>query len=153
MPDTRPCLPIYVFIARLAVTPFIPFDSSLVLCWRWVPFCSSRPSPPAPLPRHSPTCFTLSLVPRLPLKPLAPSQARLHLCCPLQDIMSFIHYSATANPGLQRLNRNLPFLQDGMGVPCSRGGRAPHPSAQTRMQITLLRSPAARVIPEALMTS
>lgn len=58
--DTRPCLPIYVFIARLAVTPFIPFDSSLVLCWRWA---SSSPflPPSVPLPHHSPSLCPMPL--------------------------------------------------------------------------------------------
>lgn len=65
--DTRPCLPIYVFIARLAaVTPFSPFDSSLVLCWRWASFS------PGSLPRPSLCPAThLPAVPRPSTTPAA----------------------------------------------------------------------------------
>lgn len=129
--QVRKALGVFLYHSVAATSDiFLSLLLLLLLVWNFSPSWFVPPLASALLPLLQQVSFSLLSSPPLPLpwcgspcgcspRPVLDGpQPGFHLCCRLQDIMSFIHYSATANPGLQRLNRNLPFLHDGMGVPC-----------------------------------
>lgn len=68
----------------------------------------------------------------------------------LQDIMSFIHYCATASHASPRPRRPFPFLREGMGVPCPAAAGRTHPAARGEATLSSP-APASKGDPRALI--